>query len=398
MGYRCYSLRPLPKAPSTPVSESTSRIETARARIELDPATASVRRWTDPRTGQEWVQPGSPWGLHQHLYVTGADRLPNRLVQYSTVAPEPELRIHAAAGGRLVECRRHPWGLVARMEATNLHHPRIETTITLRDDSPIVEFDTRLEKQAVRSKEAAYFVFPLHLPQPRFRLASQNGFLDPRRDLIPGAGLEWFCHQEWIAVTGEQGPAGVLWASPEAPLVTLGDIARGRWPREFGDRPGTLFSYVMANYTPEGYKAEQGGEFRFRYRLRPIDLFNPVEAHRHGAETLSPLELHEITRNDKMGTPSGDCPADRHSFLTVQPDHVSLVTWKQAEMGGDTVIRLVETEGRKDRVSVASPLGTEIQLEPCTAVEDPIRPRIAPSINGFGIGTFRSHTRQPPRR
>jgi len=389
VGYRCYSLRPLPKSPAIPVSEPGLLIETPTARISLDPSTATVRSWTDPRTGREWVRPDSAWGLHQHLYVTGADQLPNRLVQYSTVAREPELQIHAATGGRLLECRRHPWGVVVRMAATNLHHPRIETSITLRNDSPVLEFETLVQKLPVRSKEAAYFVFPFDLAQPRFRLASQNGFIDPEHDLLPGAGREWFCHQEWIAVAGESSGHGILWSSPDAPLVTLGDIARGRWPKDFGSRPGTIFSYVMANYTPEGYKAEQGGVFRFRYRLQPFDTFNPVEAHRRGAEALTPLELHEITRNDKLGTPSGDWPADQHSFLTVEPGHVSLVTWKAAESGTGTILRLVETGGTEDRITVRSPLWKEMDLEPCTAVEDPIRSATAPSIGGFGIGTFR---------
>jgi hypothetical protein len=90
-----------------------------------------------------------------------------------------------------------------------------------------------------------------------------------------------------------------------------------------------------------------------------------------------------------MGTPSGDWPADQHSFLTVEPDHVSLVTWKAAESGTGTILRLVETGGTEDRITVRSPLWKEMHLEPCTAVEDPIRSATAPSIGGFGIGTFR---------
>ncbi|MFM8360632.1 MAG: hypothetical protein ACKOET_18940, partial [Verrucomicrobiota bacterium] len=388
VGYRCYTLRPLAGPLPAPVAVGGVVMETARVRVELDPASGSIRRWVDRQTGRDWVAADSPWGLNRHLYVTGADHLPNRLVQYSTVAPVPDLRIHAAAGGRLLGLQRHPWGLVARMECTNLHHPRLSTTVTLREDSTILDLDNRVEKQAVRTKEAAYFAFPLAVETPRFRLAGQNGFIDPARDLLPGAGREWFCHQEWISVAGAAGGA-VRWSSPDAPLVTLGDLARGRWPREFGRRPATLYSYVMANYTPEGYQAAQGGEFRFRYQLQFGEAFDPVESHRRGAEALVPLELHEITRNDRHGTPMGDWPPDEKSFLEVAPGNLSLVTWKAAEAGPGTVVRVVEVGGASAMPRLQDADRRTLRLLPCTAVEDPLPGPPAPGVRPFGIGTFR---------
>ncbi len=388
VGYRCYTLRPFPRLPSAPVSMEGVVLETPRMRVELDPISGSIRHWVDRVTGRDWVAAKTSWGLNRHLYVTGGDRLPNRLVQYSTVTPAPELTIHAASGGRLLGIQRHPWGMVARMESTNLHHPRILTTVTLRDDSTILDLDNRVEKQAVRTKEAAYFVFPFRAEEPRFRLAGQNGFVDPTKDLLPGACQEWFCHQEWLSVQEAAG-GGVLWSSPDAPLVTLGDIARGLWPRQFGQRPATVFSYGMANYTPEGYQAEQGGEFRFRYRLQFQDRFDPVEAHRRGAEALVPLELHEITRNDKAGLPSDGWPADERSFLEIGPGNLALVTWKTAEAGPGTVVRLVEVGGAPSVPRLRGPSGKELRIRPCTAVEDPVPEATGLGMRAFGIGTYR---------
>ena len=390
VGYRCYALRPSSRPPTPPEPTRQLVMETPHHRIELSPETGGIRSWVERATGVEWVDPSSPWALNQHLYVTGADTLPNRLVQYSTVAPEPALTVHGASGGRITGVARHPWGWVARMASTNVHHPRIETVLVLRDDSPVVELHNHVEKVAVRSKEAAYFAFPFHLPSPRFRYATQNGFVDPARDLLPGACREWFCIQEWLGA--EQGGRAMLWCPVDAPLVTLGDIARGRWPREFGERRGTVFSYVMANYTPEGYRAEQGGRFTFRYLLRPSATWDPVQAHRLGAEALTPLEVAEIGRNDRLGPAKGDgslSPASA-SFLQAGPDHASLVTWKHAEDGKGTVIRLVEVGGRHGQAEVASPWIPRPKLVRCTAVEDPLPSRSTDRALGpFRIETYR---------
>ena len=50
----------------------------------------------------------------------------------------------------------------------------------------------------------------------------------------------------------------------DAPLVTLGDIARGTWPQQFGQRNGTIFSYVMNNYYFTNWPAGQGPDFWFQ--------------------------------------------------------------------------------------------------------------------------------------
>jgi hypothetical protein len=112
VGYRCYSCVLAAFARGTGTAESTV-LETPHHRITLDPETGSVRSWVDRASGREWIDATSGWRFNQHLYVTGADLLPNRLVQYSTVSPEPTLTVHAASERRLTEVLRYPWGIVA---------------------------------------------------------------------------------------------------------------------------------------------------------------------------------------------------------------------------------------------------------------------------------------------
>lgn len=370
VGYRCYAIRTV--SPGDLVEQESNVLENAHYRVTLDPESAGIRSVVDLDTNRELVEAGHAYRFNQHLYVTGADRLPNRLVQYSTVSPVPELQVHAARGGRLLSVERHPFGIVARMAATNLHHPRIESTVILHAHEKKLELINRIEKRMVYDKEAAYFAFPFAMASPRFRYGIQNGVVDPARDMLPGAGREWFTVQDWVSLATE-GQA-VTWTPVDAPLVTFGDIARGTWPREFGARPAAVFSYVMNNYTPEGYQAGQGGTFEFRYVLTSSRAFDPVAAARFGASALTPLASNEISRNDKVGAPGGGLDAREQSLLRIDAPSLSLVTWKPAEDGDGTVLRFVETAGKPGEARLAGPFGESATAWRANSVEENQQP------------------------
>ena len=189
---------------------------------------------------------------------------------------------------------------------------------------------------------------------------------------MPGAGREWFTVQHWVSVEG-RGISATL-VPVDAPLVTLGDIARGTWPAEFGQRKGTVFSYVMNNYTPEGYLAGQGGEFTFRHVLTSGEKFDSTARSRLGWEVMSPLEVNEIRPNDKPVAVRGPLDAIQKSFLQVDQSNIVLLTWKLAEDEEGTILRFIEVGGKSATVTVTLP-GINIERAwLCNAVEDNQRP------------------------
>jgi alpha-mannosidase len=142
----------------------------------------------------------------------------------------------------------------------------------------------------------------------------------------------------------------------DAPLVALGDIVRGTWPVEFGQRPGTIFSYVMNNYWDTNYAAGQGGDFTFRYVLTSGNNFPPGYLSRLGREEMSPLEVDQITSQDKALNTPRPLDSAQGSFLQVNNPDVVLVTWKMAEDGEGTILRFLEVAGRESSVEVQTPL------------------------------------------
>ena len=343
VGYKAYALKETKAEPPAPQTSSKRTLENQYYRVVLDPESGAVKSIFDKELNKELVNASSPYRFDQYLYVTGADQIPNRLVEYCSGWPVPKLSIHKAGVGRLLSVTNQPFGVVARLEGSGMNTPRIMTEVILFNAQKKIEFINHVHKREVYTKEGVYFAFPFAMEHPGFRYEIQNGFVDPAHDQLPGAGKEWFSVQHWVAA--EQGDVTAALVPVDAPLVTLGDIARGTWPLEFGRRPGTIFSWVMNNYMFTNYAAAQGGDFTFRYVLTSGNNLTPAFLSRLGREEMSPLEVDQITSQDKAINTPRPLDSVQGSFLQVNRPDVVLVTWKRAEDGEGTVLRFLEVAG-----------------------------------------------------
>jgi hypothetical protein len=353
VGYRAYAIRPAQKEAPAPPPTSGTTLENQFYRVVLDTESGAVRSVFDKELNKELVNTASPYRFDQYLYVTGADSLPNRAIQYSLAVPVPEFTLHRAGSGRLVSITHQPFGFVAHLESQGVNTPNIETEVILFDSQKKIEFINHVRKAEVYTKEAVYFAFPLAMDQPQFRYEIQNGYVDPSRDALPGAAKEWFSVQHWVSA--EQDGVTAALVPVDAPLVCLGDIFRATWPKVFGQRPGTIFSYVMDNYWDTNYAAGQGGDFTFRYVLTSGDHLPPVDLSRLGWEEMTPAEVDQITSQDKALENPRPLDAAQGSFVQVDQPNVVLVTWKIAEDGDGTVLRFLEVGGQANTVDVQIP-------------------------------------------
>jgi alpha-mannosidase len=155
--------------------------------------------------------------------------------------------------------------------------------------------------------------------------------------------------------------------TPDAPLVTFGDINRGAWPKTFGERPGTIFSYIMNNYWDMNYRAGQGGHFRFRYVMTSADATSASDFSRMGWEEATPFECDIVTSQDKAidlhaAEASGNRPsapnldARQQSLLEIDDPNILLETWKPSEDGNGTILRFLDFGGTERTVTAKSPL------------------------------------------
>jgi hypothetical protein len=399
LGYRTYAVRDkaapaagAPAAVSTAVAAPATRpatnvVESPFYRVTLDPATGSVRGIYDKELKRELVDASAPYRFNQYVYVTGGDNPPafTQLLTYRRHLPLARLEPHAAGEGRLVSVTKTAAGTSARLESRGVNTPRISTEIILFDDEKKIEFVNRVTKETVYKKEAAYFAFPVDVGSPEFRYEVQNGVVNPAKDMMPGAGLEWFSSQNWVSAGGQGVEVGLV--GVDSFLWTFGDVVRGTWPTKFEPKDSTVFAYVMNNYWGTNYVAAQGGDFTFRYALTSAPRLDPAAMSRMGWEQTTRLESTLVKSQDRAAAPPDMLPAERMSFLQTSDPSVLLSTWKQAEDGEGSVLRFIELGGGRRRgVRVTSPLFGSASVRTCNAVEDCGEPAPAGDAAGGGFG------------
>ena len=354
MGYKRYEFRRELASELAPTTTQGTTIESAYYRLVLDPETGAVRSIYDKQLMRELVNLESPYRFGQYLYVSGGDQAPNSLLQYRVASPQPTLKIDPSREGRLLSVTRTPWGWVARMQSTDTNTPTITSEIRLFEHEKKIEFTEDICKKEVYTKEAVYFAFPFAMVHPQFQYEIQTGVVDPAKDMYPGAGHEWFSAQHWVSVQQDGVAATVM--PLDASLITLGDINRGAWPSTFGDRPGTIFSYVMNNYWDTNYRASQGGSFRFRYVVTSAPSVNAPELSRIGWDEMTPLETDEVILQDRSMARARPLANNQASFLDVQGGNVLLETWKPAEDRNGTILRFLDLGGGTRTITVKTPL------------------------------------------
>jgi alpha-mannosidase len=389
VGYKVYELRAAQTAPPPAPQKTTSTaIESRFYRVGLDPASGSIRSIYDKELNKELVDSQSPWHFGQYIYVSGGDEEPNSILQYRAVSPKPELHPHVAQHGRLISVEQTPWGWRAELASVAENTPEIHTEIRVYDGEKKIELVEEIDKKSELKKEAVYFAFPFAMTHPQFHYEIQNGVVDPAKDMYPGAGLEWFSIQHWISVQQDGMSATVM--PLDAPLATFGDINRGEWPTEFGQRTGSIFSYVMNNYWHTNYRAAQGGHFRFRYVITSAARTEADVLSRMGWEEATPLEQDQIRPQDKALDLPRPLNGNEASFLSIDDPSLLLDTWKPAEDGNGTILRFIDLGGGPRTVTIHAPLLSISKILATDALERDQQPIAPQDVHTFKIAV-RAH-------
>ena len=185
--------------------------------------------------------------------------------------------------------------------------------------------------------------------------------------MLPGACLEWFTVQHFVEV--DAGDGAVCWSTPDAPLVCLQDVNRGRWPTELPIENGRLYGYVMNNYWFTNYLAGQEGAHRFRFSITSRPKSDPVASARAGWGVSCPLVAVRTDAN-----PLGTLPPGSASLVQVEPDHVLLIGSKQAESSDGLVFRLWNVLPEPTTARIHLPMMRATAASACSLVEVAERP------------------------
>jgi hypothetical protein len=383
-GYRTIGLASSSPVPAEESVDNDDTLDSPFYRVRFDGKTGSITSLVDKQSGREWVDSKAPYRLNEYLHVLSQD---GTTLQDAGRKKIPDLQIGTPRKAILRKTKLGSLGVRMRVETSAPQTPSIVSLITVWNDLKRVDFENRLTKTATREKEAAYFAFPFAAPKAIFRYEIPLGVVRPDKDMLHGACMSWFTIQNFVEVEASDG--AVVWSSPDAPLACFQDINRGLWPTTLTKDNGHVYSYVMNNYWWTNYKAEQGGDFVFRYSFTSRSQSDPAESARFGASVAVPLEAVFSPKNE-----SGAWTAETGSMLSISEPNVVLFGMRQAS-GGGVILHLRETAGKATvaHLRVAGLHARKATL--CNLVEEPQGPlelrdgEVQVPLRGWGLAAVR---------
>lgn len=369
VGYKCFAITYKDRGAPERINENTRIIENTWYRITVDGNSGAIASIFDKDLQREIVDEKSSYKFGQYLYVTGGDG-DTQMINPFPALPPGVLTVHPSEKGQILRVEKLPWGQSVHLKSSALNTPTIETEVLLLNNQKKIQLTYRVNKEYTTKKEGVYFAFPANVSSPHFRYASQQGWIDPAKDILKGGSLEWFNVQQWMEVNDGNLAVGIV--PLDEPLASFGDINRGTWPGEFKPESGTIFSYVMNNYWHTNYRAAQGGQFTFRYVVTSSKQLDGGALNKLGLEEMRPVEVNYVVPQDKVGNPPRPLAAEGQSFLEAHADNIALITWKKAEEGNGSILRLQELAGRASELDLHLSRNNIRSAQLCSGVEDPL--------------------------
>jgi alpha-mannosidase len=328
-----------------PTAEPGNILETARYRIEVDPARGGIVGLLDRESGWDLVD----WAARTPLGAVIVERV-DRAVDHPV--------LHA---GRQAFHPDQPGPAFLRDVATGTATPRLERgagwqaiawsaplpgggsaqgRLTVHDGIDRMRLDITLDKPANREVEGVYVAFPFDLAEPAFLLETGGAVFEAEREQLPDTCRDWYSVQHAVGITA--GSRGVLWSTAEAPLVQLGSIHTGEWARHLDARRGHLFAWLMNNLYFTNFRAEQGGLATFTFWIEPRAVGLDHDAVRRAGEQVAVPLVGRSSLQAGVGSArllELDGPGIAVSSLSLDPDRPRAVRLRieAAASGADRV-------------------------------------------------------------
>jgi hypothetical protein len=200
-----------------------------------------------------------------------------------------------------------------------------------------------IDKENIYDPEGVHIAFPFQIPEGVMRMDGAWSYFRPEHDQLPGSNKNYISIQRWIDISNSE--FGITWASPDAPLVEVGEIRADPvsvgWVEHL-EPSQTFYSYVMNNYWETNYKASQEGPVKLRYSINFHGAFDPAQAKRFGIERCQPLIV----------SPAQEFLPVMDSFFSLDNSGVIVSSIKPSRDGEALIIRLFNTRKHKEKVSI----------------------------------------------
>ena len=361
VGYRSYGIA----APTGQRKEESilgsHEMENEFYHVTLDPKTGALKSILDKETGRELVDAQSEYELGEVVYVSGGEG--TYAVHSDLNLPAPKFTYHRPSAIGSVQTKG-PVFRELRSEAKSEKLPKITLRIRLYQGVKRIDLNYEIDKEETTAKEAVYIAFPFALDMAKggLWLEYPDAITEPLKDQHSSACRDWYSVQRWLAAS--DGKATVVLSPLDTPLVTLGGMTGSTWPKQLALKRAHVFAYAMNNYWHTNYKAEQGGRHVFRFSLTSSKgAFSKSEAVREGWEMFCPP-----VAQSGQGSHQPVLSAAAKALVSIQPERLPLLAFKQAEDESGFVFRVCDFSGADGALKLTLPKSV-VEAFQCDLVE-----------------------------
>lgn len=338
-------------------------VENEHHRLRFDTETGGLLSWHDKRLNREWVDAAVGHRFNGFVHEEVANRthlLPRKLMFEMKWDSDSVERARGWKAGWRAR-RRTPATVTAHyvftlpggieimqvLEVPGIASPLVQN-VFLPDYAPWVEFRARWHMDATTHPEATYLLYPFDLPAATARLDLGGQAIVPGADQLPGVCYDYFTVQNWVDFN--DGQQGVTIATPDNPMVQLGDFHFGHNQAGFALERAMLLGWVTNNYWETNFRPHQPGLVTARYRVLPYaGAFDEAAAHRFGLDAAAdqPLLQH-------LGEPTSQTPWPQSGTLLDLPAGAVIPLHVKPGADGTIVVRLLNAGDEPQQAVIGS--------------------------------------------
>jgi hypothetical protein len=355
-------------------------VENAHHRLTFDIETGGVASWRDKRIGHEWVDPAAGYRLNTFVHEEVADHdhpwPRHRLFQMKWDSEsversrgwKPGWRARRQTPTRLLSHNvfhlPHGVEIVQVLEAPGIEGVLVQSTF-LPHYAAWVEFRAQWRMSTTVHPEATYLLYPFDASNATARLDLGGQAIVAGKDQIPGVCYDYFTVQNWVDFNN--GDLGVMIATPDNPMVQLGDFHFGHNQASFVLERAMLLGWVTNTYWETNFRAHQPGLVTARYRVQPYTgVFDEARAHRFGLDAANDVLLLQ-----HLGEPTPRTPWPTSGSLLTLP-LPPVITLRVKPAGDGVLVRLLNASDSAQTATVGSGLVKITAAQRCDLLEQPV--------------------------
>jgi alpha-mannosidase len=351
---------------TTTADEKTNVIENEFFRVKIDPLKGSIASVVDKKSGREMVDQSSEFGFGQYIYERFSKQNSNEYIDsYLKVRlswgisefgrPKLDDTPYKRVDGGKAKVTYSSDAVSAKAfmqftkETGNPHNYSI--TLALYKDLPYLELDWFIDgKPAEPWPEGGWISFPFKIENPEFKVGRLGAVIDPAKDIIKGAGSDFYLINNGVALHDNQ-MNGFGLSTPDAPGISLDRPGLWKYSRSFIPKKPNVFVNLYNNQWGTNFTEWIEGSWSVKMYLWSFGGYKNEQS------LISPNEEFRVPLKATLLSAKPGVLPDSRTGVVLSRKGVLITSYGPNPFGTGTEIRLWEQAGDAGKCKVTLPDG-----------------------------------------